>query len=555
MEFRIDGKPIKTFDVLAPGNMQPIRGQRVFSLMLLVPQPEIYEFRTKLPPGKHRFSAAFINDFVDPENANPNLRDRNLIIQNIEVADLSSPVIDPPKPPVIEALFAKHRNADQTVAARGILRDFARRAWRRPVTPAELDRLMKLYALARQQGDSFEVGVKLGLKAAMVSPSFLFIGEAAGGDVPASMAVRVSTAAPAPAAKPVTRVAAIDEFTLASRLSLFIWSSIPDDELLDLAERGQLRRNLNAQVTRMLKSPKSRALVDNFAGQWLQTRSLESMQPDKMLFPEFDTALRTSMQRETEHFFEYVMREDRSLFDFLTGDYTFVNARLAKFYGIEGVTSEEFAKVSLANSPRRGVLTQAGVLTLTSNPTRTSPVKRGKWVLENLLGTPPPPPPPDVPELEEEGRKLTGTLRQQLEQHRANPNCAACHARMDPIGFGFENFNAIGAWRDKDGEAAIDPAGELASGDKFGGVADLSKLLAAKRGDDFRRCMAEKMLTYGLGRGVEYYDRPAVQKIMADLKQGGDKFSSLILAVANSFPFQNRRAPDARPTAVSVNDR
>ncbi|MEO5959497.1 MAG: DUF1588 domain-containing protein, partial [Opitutaceae bacterium] len=272
----------------------------------------------------------------------------------------------------------------------------------------------------------------------------------------------------------------------------------------------------------------------------------------KTLFPEFDPALRNAMHRETELFFEYVMREDRNVFDFLTGDFTFVNSRLAKFYGLTGATSEEFTKISLADTPRRGVLTHASILTLTSNPTRTSPVKRGKWVLENLLATPPPPPPPDVPELEQEGRKLTGTLRQQMEQHRANPNCASCHARMDPIGFGFENFNAIGAWREKDGAAAIDPAGELASGDKFGGAAELSKILASKRGDDFRRCMAEKFLTYALGRGIEYYDRPAVQKIMADLKQGSDKFSALILAVANSFPFQNRRAEPARPPSLAV---
>jgi hypothetical protein len=534
MEFRIDGKPIQSFDVIAPATMQPLPRQRVFSLMLLVPQPEIYEVRTKLPAGKHRFSAAFVNDFTDPQNENPNLRDRNLYIQHLEVCDTSSPVLTPPIPAPLNDLFVAHRNAQPAEAARGILGDFARLAWRRPVQPSELTRLERLYALAREQGDSFEAGVKLGIKAALVSPNFVFVGD--------------TTPAKSAEAQP------IDEFSLASRLSFFLWSSVPDRELLGLAERGELRRNLDAQVRRMLASPKAHALVENFGGQWLQIRSLETMQPDKTLFPDFDPALRTAMQRETELFFEYVMREDRSLFDFLTGDYTFVNSRLAKFYGLPEVRGEEFQKVSLVGTPRRGVVTQASVLTLTSNPTRTSPVKRGKWVLENLLGTPPPPPPPNVPELDDKGRKLTGTLRQQLEQHRENPTCASCHARMDPIGFGFENFNAIGAWRDKDGDAEIDPAGTLASGDAFAGALDLSKLLAQNRAQDFRRCLAEKMLTYALGRGVEFYDRPAIEKIMEAVKVDGDRFSSLILAVAHSFPFQYRRGENRQVALASTGE-
>jgi hypothetical protein len=248
------------------------------------------------------------------------------------------------------------------------------------------------------------------------------------------------------------------------------------------------------------------------------------------------------MQRETELFFEHVMREDRSLLDFLRGDYTFVNARLARFYGLKGITHEDFKKISLVDTPRRGVLTHASVLTLTSNPTRTSPVKRGKWILENLLGTPPPPPPPNVPELEDKDRKLTGTLRDQMVQHSTNPTCASCHARMDPIGFGFENFNAIGGWRDRDGETAVDASGKLAGGDSFSGAAELSELLVRKRSDDFRRCIAEKMLTYALGRGIEYYDRPAVEKIRTALREHDDRFSTLILAVAQSFPFQHQRA-------------
>jgi len=552
MEFRVDGKPLKTFDVLAPATMTPIARQRVFSLSLLVPRPDVYEVRTKLPAGDHTFSAAFVNDFTDPKAENPNLRDRNLIIQNLEVANLSEPVLIPEKPAPVAQLFAsalatekvsglarligrKPAPLDETAAARTILAQFTRRAWRRPVEPAEIDRLLKLYAVSRENGDSFEAGVKLALKAVLVSPHFLFLGESS--------------------ALAKTAVQPLDDFALAARLSYFLWSSLPDDELLGLAERGQLRANLPGQVRRLLASPKSRALVDNFAGQWLQIRSLETFAPDKKLFPEFDPILRAAMQRETELFFEHVMREDRSVFDFLTGDYTFVNSRLAKLYGLPfpaTAAADDFAKISLAGTPRRGVLTQASVLTLTSNPTRTSPVKRGKWVLENLLGTPPPPPPPNVPELDDKSRHLGGTIRQQLEQHRANSACASCHARMDPIGFGLENFNAIGAWRDKDGDAPVDPAGALASGDKFAGAADLAKLLSEKRRWEFVHCLADRVLTYALGRGTEYYDRPALDQIVDRMENDGDKFSALVLAVAESFPFQNRRADQPSAAALTA---
>ncbi len=537
MEFRLDGQPLHSFDVLAPATMQPIPRQRVFSLALLVPQPRVYEHRVTLPAGRHTFTAAFVNDFADPENANPNLRKRNLFLQHLEVADLSSPPVIPPLPTPLAALVARHPSADAP-AARAILADFTRRAWRRPATAAELDRLTRLYDLARAQNDPHPAALKLALKAALVSPHFLFQNES-------SLTAPSPTSTPSSPAHPSHLP--LDDFTLASRLAFFLWSSVPDDELLDLAGRGQLRAQLVPQIRRLLASPKSRALVDNFAGQWLQTRALESHQPDRKTFPAFDPALRSAMQQETELFFEHVMRADRSLLDFLRADYTFANARLAKFYGLTlptaPATADEFQKISLAATSRRGVLTHAGILALTSNPTRTSPVKRGKWVLDNLLGTPPPPPPPNVPELDDKDRKLTGTLRQQLEQHRANPSCASCHARMDPIGFGLENFDAIGAFREKDGAQPIDAAGQLATGDAFATPAELAALLVKNRADDFRRCLAEKMLIYALGRGVEYYDRPAVEKIMSDLRANDDKFSALIFAVANSFPFQNRRAP------------
>jgi mono/diheme cytochrome c family protein len=549
MEFRVDGQPLKTFDVFAPATMTPIKGQRMFSPALLVPVPYIYEVRTKLAPGRHQFSAAFINDFADPENQNPNLKDRNLIVQHLEVALVGEPVLIPPLPEPVRELFTKHTQLPSKTGvlshlagkapaarapaeiARGVVGDFARRAWRGPVQPAELDRLMKLYEIARADGDSFEAGVKLAMKAVLVSSKFLFLGQTRGPEV--------VSAKPQP----------LDEFALASRLSYFLWSSMPDEELLTLAERGQLRTNLTAQVKRMLASPKATALVDNFAGQWLQIRSLENFQPDRRMFPEFDPALRSAMQRETELFFENVMREDRSVFDFLTGDYTFVNSRLARFYGYPGINTDDFQRVSLVGTPRRGVLTHASVLTLTSNPNRTSPVKRGLFVLENLLGTPPPPAPPNVPELDDKTRNLAGTLRQQMEQHRANPSCASCHARMDPIGFGLENFNAIGAWRDKEGDIPIDPSGKLVTGDAFAGAAELTEVLATKRRKEFLHCVAEKMLTYALGRGTEYYDRPALEKISHAVDQNQGKFSSLILAVVESFPFQMQRGVAEKPAS------
>jgi mono/diheme cytochrome c family protein len=559
MEFRIDGKPVKTFDVIAPATMQPLPSQRVFSLTLLVPQPFVYEIHANLPAGKHRFAAAFVNNFADPTNKNPNLRVRSLTIQNLEASVLGVPVLIPPMPAPVRELFAKHplppagmpaAGASPEDAARGIVADFTHRAWRGPVDPADIDRLMKLYEFARAQGDSFEAGVKLVMKAVLVSPHFLFLGELPERRPPARLNAKIESQ---PAVPEAGAPRPLDEVALASRLSYFLWSSMPDDELLGLAERGQLRKNLTAQVKRMLASPKASALTENFAGQWLQIRTLGDFQPDKKMFPDYDPALSSAMQRETEMFFENVMRKDTSVFDFLTGDYTFVNARLAKFYGMTNaaVTGEEFERVSLAKTPRRGVLTQGSVLALTSNPTRTSPVKRGKWVLENLLGTPPPPPPPDVPNLDDKSRQLTGTLRQQMEQHRVDPNCAGCHARMDPIGFGLENFDAIGAWRDKEGTNSIDASGRLVSGDSFAGAGQLATVLATKHRQEFLNCLADKMLTYALGRGTEYYDRPALEKITQAMDKHQDKFSSLILAVTDSFPFQMRRGAPAQTASLT----
>jgi Protein of unknown function (DUF1592)/Protein of unknown function (DUF1588)/Protein of unknown function (DUF1587)/Protein of unknown function (DUF1595)/Protein of unknown function (DUF1585)/Ca-dependent carbohydrate-binding module xylan-binding/Planctomycete cytochrome C len=547
MEFRVDGQAVHTFDVLAHAKLAPPPGQRVFSAVLLNAAPQVYEYRMKLPPGAHRFSAAFINDFADPTNKNPNLRDRNLIIDHLEVASLAEPARLPARPESIQQLFARaatppaahglpalldritgrHPPVPAPAAqARVIVGEFARRAWRRPVEPAEVDELMGLYTSATAEGESFESGVKLALSAVLVSPHFLFRGEFAPG---------LMAAAGPDRARPVS------EYALASRLSYFLWSSMPDDELIDLAARGALRANLDAQVRRMLASPKAQALVANFAGQWLETRNLKFVAPDKQLFPDFDEALRAAMGAETEAFFDHIMRQDRSVLEFLTADYTFVNERLAKHYGLPNVTGDELRQVSLAGTPRRGVLTQASVLTITSNPTRTSPVKRGKWVLEDLLGTPPPPPPPNVPDLANDGKPVTGTLRHQMEQHRLNPTCASCHARMDPIGFGLENFDAVGAFRRKDGEFPVDAAGKLNTGETFSSAAELASILSTQRRGNFVRNLSEKMLIYSLGRGIERSDRPAVDRIMQELATQDYRFSALVLAVVKSIPFDQQR--------------
>lgn len=411
-------------------------------------------------------------------------------------------------------------------AARRILERFATRAFRRPATSAEVERLWRVYQEAEGEGEAFTAAVKVALQAALVSPHFLFRGEFGGGpDVPEAI-------------RPVA------EHALASRLSYFLWSTMPDEELFRLATQGQLRGQLADQVRRMLRDPKARALVDNFASQWLQLRKLEEVEPDAKRFPQFDAALRQAMREETERFLEGILREDRNVLEMLDADYTYLNARLARHYGIEAAPDrpfegETFEKVSLRGTPRGGLLTQASILTLTSNPTRTSPVKRGKWVLDNILGSPPPPPPPDVPELSEV--KLQGSLRQRMVEHRDNPLCASCHARMDPLGFGFENFDAIGAWREQDEGYPVDPQGELLSGETFRSPAELRAVLLQGKRDEFLRCLTGKMLTYALGRGLEVQDRCAVDEIVARLHEHEFRFSALVLGITQSVPFQMTR--------------
>jgi hypothetical protein len=446
----------------------------------------VYEAEFTAPAGRHRFRAVVRRNKDGLSEAEalkwksgPNQKGA-VVVEWLEVQG-------PFRPPTL-ALPPPNR-------AKQFLETFTRRAYRRPVTRKELDRLVDL-----GKGD-----ITVALRAILVSPHFLYRGEPT-----------------------------LDEYALASRLSYFLWSSMPDEELFAHARKRTLRKNLEQQVRRMLADAKASALTENFAGQWLQFRNLANITPDQRMFMSFDETLRESMRKETEMFFARIVREDRSILEFLTADETFVDRRLARHYGIDGVRGDQFELVSLRGTPRRGVLTHGSVLALTSNPTRTSPVKRGKWVLDNLLNAPPKPPPPNVPELKE-GKELTGTLRQRMEQHRADLLCASCHERMDAIGFALENFDAIGRWRDKDGDLPID-----ATSDEFNGPQELLASLAAEKKDQFVRCLVDKMLTYALGRGLERYDKCAMDRICRNLARQDYKFSALILEIVKSAPFQMR---------------
>jgi hypothetical protein len=415
-------------------------------------------------------------------------------------------------------------NRSRRESARMILERLASRGYRRPATSVEVQRLVRLVDSTHEQGGSFEESIQLALRAVLVSPNFLF---------------RVELD---PTSSDPPAVRELNDYELATRMSYFLWSSMPDDELLEHARRETLHDHLDEQVRRMLDDPKSRALVQNFGGQWLQLSKLKSIRPDKVVFPEFDDGLRAAMQTETHMFLAAIIREDRSVVELLTADFTFVNDRLARHYGIEGVLSSSFQRVSLKQNPRGGVLTQASVLTLTSNPTRTSPVNRGKWIMETILGTPPPAPPPGVSVLKETDTTTSSeSLRERMLQHVKNPRCAVCHQQMDSLGFALENFDAIGRWRTRDGEFPIDASGELPDGRKFDGPGELKSILSDRSKRDFVVCFTKTMLAYALGRELEYYDRCAVDKIDKALLTDNDRFSTLVSQIIKSEPFQKRR--------------
>ena len=414
---------------------------------------------------------------------------------------------------------------DEEACATQILATLARRAYRRPVAPDDLEVLRGFYHEGRRAG-SFETGIQRALEMMLVDPEFLFRIERDPVGVPPATAYRLT------------------DVELASRLSFFLWSSVPDHELLDVAAEGRLSDPavLEHQVRRMLADPRSSVLVSSFAAQWLHLRRMDSVTPDVNAFPAFDDNLRAAFVRETELFLESQLRDDRSVVDLLSADYTFVNERLARHYGLPNVYGSRFRRITWDDERRRGLLGHGSILTVTSLATRTSPVVRGKWVLENLLGTPPPPPPPNVPELPEStGRETPTSMRERLEAHRTNPICASCHTRMDPIGFALEHFDAVGRWRDTEGGTPIDASGTLPDGTTFVGLPTLRDVLL-ERHDEFVNTVTEKLLTYALGRGIEYYDRPAIRAIVRQAEENGYRWSSLILGVTRSQPFQMRRS-------------
>lgn len=494
-------------------------------------QPETHEHRLQLKPGRQAVSVTFINDYYKPEAK----EDRNLYVRSIA---MEGPLTPPDLPESHTRLIRSAPSEAVTVeaAARENLAAFLPRAFRRPVTDDEVAPYIGFVEQAVERGDSFERGMEAAVQAALVSPHFLF-------------RVETDKRGESPAGRQ-----SLTNHELASRLSYFLWSSMPDEELFRAAAEQDLHDDavLSQQVARMLSDAKSRALIENFAGQWLNLRRLTSgdVAPDPDVFPQVGTQLLPDMRRETEMFLESIINEDRPLTDLLTARHTFVNKRLAKLYGLddlewkEDAKDDEFMRVELTDERHVGLLTQPAILTLTSFTTRTSPVKRGQWVLENLLGDKPPDPPPAVPALDE--TQLANpdlTLRQQLELHRANPTCASCHALMDDIGFGLENFDAIGRWRDKDGDEPIDAAGTLPSGESFSGPAELVAILAARE-REFVACVAEKLLTYALGRGLEYYDQCAVTSIVDRTTEGENRFEALATSIALSEPFRLVRAPD-----------
>ncbi len=474
-------------------------------------KPLDYSRTLRLSPGKHVVKISFLNDYSEKGH------DRKLIVHEMRVL---APAVTGPD----------MRSAEFT--GRWVVR-VGLKMFRRPLDDAELKRYTQLATLAYQSSDNVAGAVRLVCETMLCSPKFLFRGAAR------------------PEGQVVNDAVLIDEFSLAARLSYFLWSSCPDDELLSLAARGELRKNLPKQVQRMIGNAKGWALTEDFAGQWLQLRDVTLVAPDSKIFPEFSDNIALDMKKESQLYFDHILRANRSVLEFLDGDYSFLNERLAKFYEIPGVAGKEFRKVSLVGTPRGGILTQGSILTLTSHPTRTSPVKRGKFLLENILATPPPPPPQNVPAFKEDrGAQIVGTLRQRFEAHRADPSCASCHAFLDPLGFAFEHFDAIGRWREQDNRESIDATGQLLSGDKFNGIQELRKLLVQLKRKDFTRSLSENLLVYALGRGLDFSDRPFKDEIIRRAEKSDYKFQDVILAITESVPFQKMRASGAPPVAV-----
>jgi hypothetical protein len=492
------------------------------------------EFRVPVTAGPHVVGATFVRrtHALDESTVRVQRRSRGTL-PAIEVATISGPYLPtgPGVTPSRERIFICEpaNAAEEAPCAREILSALARRAYRRAPTGDDIAVLMQFYADGRASRD-FDSGIQRALERLLVSPSFLYRIERVPDNVGPGEVFEVS---------PVE---------LATRLSFFLWSSLPDDRLLGLAESGELMNDavLESEVERMLADPRSIALIDNFAAQWLFLRDVEGKDPDLFLFRDYDEGLREAFVKETELFVESVLREDQSVLALLEADYTFLNERLAEHYGIPYVTGSHFRRVELPeDSHRGGLLGQGSILTLTSYPTRTSPVLRGKYVLDNLLATPPPPPPPNVPALEAEppGERATMTLRESMARHRANPECAGCHAQMDPIGFAFEHFDAVGRWRESEGGLPIEVAGSLPDGTGVNGIEGVKRLLL-ETPERFVSAVTGKLLMYAIGRNVQYYDRPAIRSIVTGAAEYDYTFAALIRNIVRSVPFRMRRAPD-----------
>jgi hypothetical protein len=520
LDLRLDGQRLELFTIAADPRGGGYGAEKDPSAHLKV--------RLPVKAGTRTLVATFVKDTVAPEGILARARE-SAFFEGVGSITVAGPynVQGPGTTPSRERIFLCHpaQDAEEQACAAKIISNFAHRAYRRPPTADDLQQLLALYRLGAESG-GFEAGVRLTLQKILVSPEFIF---------------RMEFDPPDAAPGSVYRISDVE---LASRLSFFLWSSIPDDELLAVAERGGLgdASVLEGQVRRMLADPRARALVTNFAGQWLFLRNIARIQPDPAAFPSFDENLRQALGQETELLIESTLREDRSVVDLLTTDYTFVNQRLAEHYGIEGIYGSEFRRVAITDPKRKGLLGQASILAVTSYPNRTAPTIRGKWVLEQLLGLPPPPPPPNVPSLKEDATTRTLSMRQRMEQHRANPNCAVCHRVMDPIGFSLENFDGLGRWRDSIGGGAgrIDSAGALPDGTRFDGPEGLRDVLLSKK-DQFVETFAERLMTYALGRGVEEYDGSALRKITRQAAANDNRWSSIILGIVKSAPFQMRR--------------
>ena len=544
LEVRLDGERIQLFSVGRPV-ADPTPEQRAARAQYVLHADEALDVRVRTTAGPHLVSAAFL--------ARPGVTEGSLR-ETVSVAtfgfsadgalaateepalwtlqidgpfDVATPLADAVRDTASgRRLFVCHPAdaSEERPCATEILSRLARRAYRRPTAAADLGALLAFFDEGRTRG-GFEAGVELALRKLLVSPEFLFRVERDPTDLPSATPYRLS------------------DIELASRLSFFLWSSIPDEALLEAAERGRLADPavLEQQVARMLADPRSVALVENFAGQWLYLRNMQLVMPDPKAFPEFDDNLRDAFRRETELFLVSQIREDRSVLELLEADYTFMNERLARHYGVPGIYGSHFRRVPLLGTPRRGLLGHGSILTVTSYANRTSPVLRGKWLLENILGAPPPAPPPNVPALTENGEDgAPSSVRERMERHRRNPVCASCHAQMDPLGFALENFDAVGKWRTTgDGGILIDSSAVLPSGATISGPGELARVFVDQP-DRFASTVVEKLLTYAIGRGVEYYDAPAVRAIVGAAAARDYRWSSLISGVVGSAPFQMR---------------